>query len=100
MRSAAIIVAMLWITPALAGASSENNLDPKALSGPDGKGSYSNNPGVIQPGSPGPSGPENKNMQDRGATGEGSGTGSSTSGTGTTGSGDASTTPQPKSPAN
>ncbi len=48
---------MIGTSAALAGASSENRLDEKALEGPGGEGAHSTDPGTDRTGSPGPSGP-------------------------------------------
>jgi hypothetical protein len=97
------VLVLCGVTPALAGASSENRLDEKALEGPEGKGSHSTDPNIERSGSPGPKGPSDQTSPSNkpagsqfndygtgsGATGAGSsssGSSSGTSGAGTSGS--------------
>lgn len=106
------VLVLCGVTPALAGASSENRLNEKALEGPEGKGAHSTDPNVERSGSPGPTGPSDQMSPSNkpagsqfndygtgsgatgtgspGATGAGSSSGSSsgTSGSGTSGSSD------------
>lgn len=104
------VLVLCGVTPALAGASSENRLNEKALEGPEGKGAHSTDPNVERSGSPGPKGPSDQMSPSNkpagsqfndygtgsGATGTGapgagsssSGTSSGTSGSGTSGSSD------------
>jgi hypothetical protein len=98
------VLVLCGVTPALAGASSENRLDEKALEGPEGKGSHSTDPNVERSGSPGPKGPSDQTSPSNkpagsqfndygtgsGATGTGSpgATGAGSSGSGTSGSSD------------
>ncbi len=49
----AALFALLAAGPALAGASSENEINPKSLEGPGGKDAYSGDPGNRVEGSPG-----------------------------------------------
>lgn len=78
------LFAILAVGPALAGASSENQLDPRALEGPGGQDAHSSDPGNVIEGSPGPSGPSGA-QQDLN-TGEAAGGASTGAGSGTTGS--------------
>lgn len=94
------VLVLCGVTPALAGASSENRLDNKALEGPEGKGSHSTDPNIERSGTPGPTGPSDQgttpsnkpagsqfNDYGTGAGGAGAGTsGSGTSGSSTSGS--------------
>lgn len=83
------VLAVLAAGPALAGASSENKLDPKALEGPGGQGSYSSDPGVERSGSPGPAGPGGQTGNQTNTQGGANGSGASATGasTGTAGDG-------------
>lgn len=90
------VLVLCGVTPAFAGASSENRLDNKALEGPEGKGAHSTDPNVERSGSPGPTGPSDQGAapsnkpagQQFNDYGTGSsGPGAGTSGTGTSGSG-------------
>ena len=80
----AALFALLAAGPALAGASSENQIDPKSLQGPDGKGSYSSDPGINTEGTPGPAGPDAAQQKDLNK-GENAGGASTGAGTGTSG---------------
>jgi hypothetical protein len=87
MRSTtlAALFALLAAGPALAGASSENQIDPKSLKGPDGKGAYSSDPGNATEGTPGPTGPAAAQQKDLNK-GENAGGASTGAGSGTSGS--------------
>lgn len=77
------------ITPALAGASSENRLDPKALEGPEGKGAKSTDPNIERQGSPGPAGPSDSTSapSNKSSGSQFNDYGKGTSGSGSTGAG-------------
>lgn len=77
------LFALLAAGPALAGASSENQIDPRALEGPGGQQSHSTDPGNTIQGSPGPAGPSNPQDLNKGETAGGAATGA---GSGTSGS--------------
>jgi hypothetical protein len=86
---------LLWTIPALllgsvsvlAGASSENRIDEKALQGPDGQGAKSTDPNIERSGTPGPKGPSESQKpsynynQDPGSSGSAGPAGSGASGT-------------------
>lgn len=78
----AALFALLAAGPALAGASSENEINPKSLEGPGGKDAHSADPGNRVEGSPGPSGPSGARDLNKGenAGGASTGAGSGTSG--------------------
>ncbi len=95
---------LIWTIPALvigsasvlAGASSENRLDDRALEGPGGEGAHSTDPGIERSGTPGPSGPSDVQKKPSyqynpetgaSATGDSGSTGATGSGAGTTGAG-------------
>jgi hypothetical protein len=82
----AALFALLAAGPVLAGASSENEINPKSLEGPGGKDAHSADPGNIIEGSPGPSGPsgaQDLNKGENAAGGASTGAGSGTSGSST-----------------
>ena len=82
------VLVLCGVTPALAGASSENRLDNKALEGPEGKGSHSTDPNVERSGSPGPKGPSDQTSPSNKPAGSqfnDYGTGSGATGTGSPG---------------
>lgn len=90
---------------ALAGASSENKLDPRSQKGPEGQGSYSGDPGNVVKGTEkGPSGPTGTQQPSGAGTGAATGAGGAAtttpgagSSSGETGGSASGSTTQPKS---
>lgn len=81
-------IALISATPAFAGASSENQIDPRALEGPEGQGAHSTDPNVERGAtSPGPSGPDKSKTGNIDSKGQSTGSGSSSTGAGTGASG-------------